>query len=149
MSTWHDYVQSTGSLPPWPYPINYGKVNEVATDVLVVGGGVAGCRAAIAAARAGVKVAIAERGHPKRSGAGGAGVDHWHGAVTNPCSKVTPEMYTSACYESMRGYTGPTSAISSPGKAGTRYSNASRWGCRYGMSVMSSRGRPFVTRRPS
>jgi succinate dehydrogenase/fumarate reductase flavoprotein subunit len=106
MSTWHDYVQRTGALPEWPYPVNYGKVNEVAADVLVIGGGVAGCRAAIAAARAGVKVAIAERGHAKRSGAGGAGVDHWHGAVTNPCSKVTPEMYTMACYDSMKGYTG-------------------------------------------
>jgi succinate dehydrogenase/fumarate reductase flavoprotein subunit len=66
----------------------------------------AGCRAAIAAAKAGVKVALMERGHAKRSGCGGAGVDHWHGAVTNPCSKVTPEMYTKACYDSMKGFTG-------------------------------------------
>jgi len=106
MSTWHDYVQRNGTLPEWPYPVNYGKVNEVVSDVLVIGGGVAGCRAAISAAQKGVKVAILERGHAKRSGAGGAGVDHWHGAVTNPCSKVTPEMYTRACYDSMRGYTG-------------------------------------------
>ncbi|MFH1646129.1 MAG: FAD-dependent oxidoreductase [Chloroflexota bacterium] len=106
MSTWHEYVQRTGTLPEWPYPINYDKVNEVVTDVLVIGGGVAGCRAAISAAGKGVKVAILERGHAKRSGAGGAGVDHWHGACTNPCSKVTPEMYTNACYDSMQGYTG-------------------------------------------
>ncbi len=106
MSTWHEYVQKKGSLPEWPYPINYGKVNEVVSDVLVIGGGVAGSQAAIAAARAGVKVALMERGHAKRSGSGGAGVDHWHGAVTNPCSNVTPEMYTMACYDSMKGYTG-------------------------------------------
>jgi succinate dehydrogenase/fumarate reductase flavoprotein subunit len=106
MSTWHEYVQQKGSLPPWPYPIHYGKVNEVVSDVLVIGAGVAGSRAAIAAARAGAKVAVMERGHAKRSGCGGAGVDHWHGAVTNPCSKVTPEMYTTACYDSMHGYTG-------------------------------------------
>jgi succinate dehydrogenase/fumarate reductase flavoprotein subunit len=106
MTTWHEYVQQKGTLPEWPYAINYGKTNEIVSDVLVIGGGLAGCRAAIAAARAGVKVALMERGHAKRSGCGGAGVDHWHGAVTNPCSKVTPEMYTQACYDSMHGYTG-------------------------------------------
>jgi len=106
MSTWHEYVQRKGNLPEWPYPIHYGKVKEVVSDVLVIGAGVAGCRAAIAAARAGAMVAVMERGHAKRSGCGGAGVDHWHGAVTNPCSKVTPEMYTKACYDSMHGYTG-------------------------------------------
>jgi succinate dehydrogenase/fumarate reductase flavoprotein subunit len=106
MSTWHEYVQRSGKVPEWPYPINYGKTNEVATDVLVIGGGVAGLQAAINAARKGVKVAVLERGHAKRSGSGGAGVDHWHGAVTNPCSKVTPEAYTQACFDSMKGYTG-------------------------------------------
>ena len=105
MTTWHEYVQKNGKVPDWPYPVDYDKVNEVDTDVLVIGGGVAGCRAAIAAKKRGVRVAIAERGHAKRSGAGGAGVDHWHGAVTNPCSKVTPEMYTMACYDSMQGFT--------------------------------------------
>ncbi len=106
MSTWHEYVQRNGKVPEWPYPVDYGKVNEVESDVLVIGGGVAGLQAAINAARAGARVAVLERGHAKRSGAGGAGVDHWHGAVTNPCSSVTPEMYTNACYDSMQGYTG-------------------------------------------
>jgi succinate dehydrogenase/fumarate reductase flavoprotein subunit len=105
MTTWHEYIQRSGSLPEWPYPIDYGKVREVTSDVLVIGGGVAGCRAAISAAQRGVKVAVAERGHAKRSGAGGAGVDHWHGACTNPCSKVTPEDYTRAVFESAHGYT--------------------------------------------
>jgi succinate dehydrogenase/fumarate reductase flavoprotein subunit len=106
MATWHEYVQKNGKMPEWPYPINYGKVNEIVTDVLVIGGGVAGLQAAINAAKKGVSVAVAERGHAKRSGSGGAGVDHWHGAVTNPCSRVTPEMYTRACYDSMQGWTG-------------------------------------------
>ena len=105
MTTWHEYVQRNGKVPEWPYPVDYGKVNEVVSDVLVIGGGVAGCRAAISALKKGATVAIAERGHARRSGAGGAGVDHWHGAVTNPCSKVTPEMYTKACYDCMKGYT--------------------------------------------
>ena len=106
MSTWHEYVQQTGKLPEWPYPVNYDRVNEETFDVIVIGGGVAGLQAAINAARMGVRVAVIERGHAKRSGAGGAGVDHWHGAVTNPCSRVTPEMYTRACYDSMKGWTG-------------------------------------------
>ena len=106
MSTWHEYIQATGQIPEWPYPVNYDKINEVVTDVLVIGGGVAGLQAAINAVKKGVKVAVAERGHAKRSGSGGAGVDHWHGAVSNPCSKVTPEDYTLGCYESMQGWTG-------------------------------------------
>jgi succinate dehydrogenase/fumarate reductase flavoprotein subunit len=105
MTIWHEYVQRGGKLPEWPYPVRYGKVNEIAADVLVIGGGVAGCHAAISAAKKGVKVAVAERGNAKRSGAGGAGVDHWHGACTNPCSKVTPEDYTRAVFDSAHGYT--------------------------------------------
>jgi succinate dehydrogenase/fumarate reductase flavoprotein subunit len=106
MSIWHEYVQREGSVPEWPYPVSYSKVNETVSDVLVVGGGVAGVRAAISAAQMGANVVLADAGHAKRSGAGGAGVDHWHGACTNPCSKVTPEMYTKGCYDSMQGYTG-------------------------------------------
>ena len=105
MTIWHEYVQRGGKLPEWPYPVRYGKVNEITTGVLVIGGGVAGSQAAISAAKKGVKVAVAERGHAKRSGAGGAGVDHWHGACTNPCSKVTPEDYTRAVFDSAHGYT--------------------------------------------
>jgi len=75
----------------WPYPINYGKENEVDADILVLGGGVAGSHAAIAAAKRGAKVVVVDKGPVIRSGSGGAGVDHWHGACTNPCSKVTPE----------------------------------------------------------
>jgi succinate dehydrogenase/fumarate reductase flavoprotein subunit len=106
MSIWHEYIQREGKVPEWPYPVNYGQVNELASDVLVIGGGLAGVRAAISAAQAGATVVLADVGNAKRSGSGGAGVDHWHGACTNPCSKVTPEEYTRGCYDSMRGYMG-------------------------------------------
>ena len=75
----------------WPYPVDYGKENEVTADVLVLGGGIAGCHEAISAARKGAKVAIVDKGAVIRSGAGGSGVDHWHMACTSPFSKITPE----------------------------------------------------------
>jgi succinate dehydrogenase/fumarate reductase flavoprotein subunit len=79
------------STTPWPYPTDYGKENLVAADVLILGGGIAGCHAAIHAARRGAKVVVVDKGPVIRSGSGGAGVDHWHAACTNPCSNVTPE----------------------------------------------------------
>ena len=39
--------------PKWPYPVNYGKENEVSCDVLILGGGIAGCWAAMSAAKQG------------------------------------------------------------------------------------------------
>jgi succinate dehydrogenase/fumarate reductase flavoprotein subunit len=75
----------------WPYPVAYGKENEVEADVLILGGGVAGSHAAISAAKRGARVVVVDKGPVIRSGSGGAGVDHLHGACTNPCSKVTPE----------------------------------------------------------
>ncbi|WP_258360995.1 FAD-dependent oxidoreductase [Moorella sulfitireducens] len=75
----------------WPYPVKYDKENEDSSDVLIIGGGIAGCYAAISAAKRGVQVAVVDKASVKRSGAGGPGVDHWHLALTNPCSKITPE----------------------------------------------------------
>ena len=106
MSTWHEFVQRDKPVPEWPYPVRYGKVNEIDTDVLIVGGGIAGCHAAVNAARQGVTVAVMEVGMTKRSGAGGSGVDHWLGACTNPCSKVKPDVYVNSLYEATKGYTG-------------------------------------------
>ncbi len=68
----------------WPYPVNYGKENEFSTDVLVIGGGIAGCHAAINAAKRGSKVIILEKAATVHSGCSGAGVDHWGAAYTNP-----------------------------------------------------------------
>jgi succinate dehydrogenase/fumarate reductase flavoprotein subunit len=75
----------------YPYPVAYGKECEVKADILILGGGVAGCHAAISAAKRGAKVVVVDKGPIIRSGSGGAGVDHWHGACTNPCSTVPPE----------------------------------------------------------
>ena len=75
----------------WPYPVRYGHETELTTDVLVVGGGIAGCHAAISAAKRGANVIVIDKGAVIRSGSGGAGVDHWGGAHTNPCSKISPE----------------------------------------------------------
>jgi succinate dehydrogenase/fumarate reductase flavoprotein subunit len=91
MTDWYEYVKKDMPLPRWPYPVNYGKENVISTDVLVLGGGVAGCHAAINAAKKGVKVVVVDKGPVKRSGCSGAGVDHWHAACTNPCCKITPE----------------------------------------------------------
>lgn len=104
MTSWWNYVQRDAPLPEWPYPIRYDVENQVTADVLVLGGGIAGCHAAINAARKGAKVVVVDKGSVRRSGQGGAGVDHWQAACTNPCSKVSPEEYTRAIIDSFAGY---------------------------------------------
>jgi succinate dehydrogenase/fumarate reductase flavoprotein subunit len=93
-----------GKAIEWPYPVNYEKENEVGCDVLVLGGGIAGCRAAIVAAKMGLKVAIVEKGCTIRSGSGGAGCDHWL-YTANPLSGVEPEEMVDAESSSTGGYT--------------------------------------------
>lgn len=88
----------------WPYPLLFGKSRDETTDVLILGGGIAGCWAAIAAARKGVRVILVEKGATVRSGAGGSGCDHWESAATNPCSRITPEELTRAMIEAHHGY---------------------------------------------
>ena len=80
----------------WPYPNEMDQEEQVYGDVLVLGGGMAGCYAAIAAARKGKKVVLVEKGATVRSGAAGSGFDHWESACTNPCSKVTAEEIANA-----------------------------------------------------
>ena len=46
----------------WPYANEIGDEETVTSDVLVLGGGLAGCFAAIAAARKGKSVVLVERG---------------------------------------------------------------------------------------
>jgi succinate dehydrogenase/fumarate reductase flavoprotein subunit len=91
LSTWHDYFTEQGHAPDWPYPVQYDQEQEIETDVLVIGGGIAGCWAAISAARQGVRVALVEKGDTVRSGAGGPGCDHWCDAPANPLSNVDPD----------------------------------------------------------
>jgi succinate dehydrogenase/fumarate reductase flavoprotein subunit len=91
MTKWHDLLDKEGKAPAWPYPVDYEKENEIETDVLVIGGGIAGCWAAISAARKGVRVALVEKGNTVRSGAGGPGCDHWCQCPANPHSKIDPD----------------------------------------------------------
>lgn len=75
----------------WPYQNEMDKEEIIESDVLVLGGGLSGCFAAIAAARKGLSVTLVEKGAVEKSGAAGTGFDHWESACTNPCSGVTPE----------------------------------------------------------
>ena len=88
----------------WPYPNEIGQQEKFECDVLVLGGGIAGCYAAIAAARAGKSVVLMEKGAVERSGSAGSGVDHWESACTNPCSGVTAEEIANAYINEQDGY---------------------------------------------
>lgn len=101
--SWERLIEA-GAAPEWPYPIRYGEEKEESTDVLILGGGIAGCWAAISAAKKGLRVAIVEKGATVRSGSGGAGCDHWV-YVANPRSKITHEDMVDAEATSTGGYT--------------------------------------------
>jgi succinate dehydrogenase/fumarate reductase flavoprotein subunit len=94
----------TGGHLKWPYPIAYGEEQDIYADVLILGGGMAGCWAAISAARTGLKVALVEKGSTIHSGSAGAGIDHWQDAATNPASKVTPDELIQAILDATGGY---------------------------------------------
>ena len=58
--------------------MRHSTARQLTTDVLIIGGGLAGCWAAITAAQAGAKVTIAEKGYCGTSGvAASAGPGHW------------------------------------------------------------------------
>lgn len=88
----------------WPYPSRVDEVTRLQADVVVLGGGIAGCMAAIAAAKKGRSVILVEKGATKRSGAGGSGCDHWESAATNPCSGVAPEELVKAMLDDNDGF---------------------------------------------
>lgn len=75
----------------WGYPVHYGKEKEYSYDVVVIGGGLSGCFAAIAAKKKGLNVAILDKGPIVRSGCAGTGIDHWHSVHTSPACTITPE----------------------------------------------------------
>ena len=104
MLTWQEIIQKEGQPPQWPYPIRYEQEQEVETNVLVLGGCIAGCWAAISAARKGVRVALVEKGATIRSGAGGSGCDHWCDAPANPVSKVDPDEWAQRLANAGGGY---------------------------------------------
>jgi succinate dehydrogenase/fumarate reductase flavoprotein subunit len=104
MTTFHEFVRNEGRVPAWPYAIGYDKEQEIETDVLVIGGGIAGCWAAISAAGKGAKVALVEKSATIRSGAGGPGCDHWCDTAANPLSKVDPDEWAQRLTEGFGGY---------------------------------------------
>ena len=57
----------------WPYPMRYGQETWAKADVLVLGGGLAGCYAAISAARKGQSVILVDKSCTAHSGAAGVG----------------------------------------------------------------------------
>jgi len=63
------------------------STRSVDADVLVIGGGLAGCMAAIRASELGVSVVLAEKGDTVRSGCAATGVDH--------CWTYIPEIHGS------------------------------------------------------
>ncbi len=104
MSTFHEFIGKEGHAPEWPYAIRYDQEQEIDTDVLVIGGGIAGCWAAISAARRGAKVALVEKSATIRSGAGGPGCDHWCDTAANPLSKVDPDEWARRLGSGFGGY---------------------------------------------
>ncbi len=88
----------------WPYANEMGEIEEASADVLVLGGGMAGCYAAISAARKGKSVILVEKGATSRSGSTGTGFDHWESACTNPCSQVTAKEIAEAYIEEQDYY---------------------------------------------
>jgi len=100
---WNEYVKNKG-VPDWPYPIRYGEERLVDTEVLILGGGIAGCWAAISAARMGASVVIVEKGATISSGAGGTGCDHWIN-TPHPGSPISAEGAVEWELEFSGGYT--------------------------------------------
>ena len=88
----------------WPYENEVGIEETLTCDVLVLGGGLSGCFAAIAAAQKGQSVVLVEKGAVERSGSAGTGFDHWESACTNPCSEVTPEEIAKAYVDEQDWY---------------------------------------------
>jgi succinate dehydrogenase/fumarate reductase flavoprotein subunit len=104
MANWHDIVKQKGNLITWPYPVRYDDHEEAEADVLVLGGGIAGCWAAITAARNGASVILVEKAASIRSGAGGPGCDHWENPMTNPLSNMSPEERAAMIVQQGGGY---------------------------------------------
>jgi len=75
----------------WPYPVKYEQETREECDVLVVGGGIAGCFAAIQAAKRGARVIVVDKAPIVRSGSAGVGIDHWYFPITHPTSEISPD----------------------------------------------------------
>src|SRR5512139_3730351 len=104
MPLFHEVVGKETHPPEWPYAILYDQEQEIETDVLVIGGGMAGCWAAISATRKGLRVALVEKSSTVRCGAVGPGVDHWCDSPNHPLSKVNPDEWAIQLTDANGGY---------------------------------------------
>ncbi len=59
------------------------EINEITTDVAIIGGGTAGLNCAMAAAESDCDVLVVEKAHVKRSGAIAGGIDHFMAYMEN------------------------------------------------------------------
>ncbi len=69
----------------WQHQKLYGdavKIERLKTDLLIIGGGTAGCYAAITVAAAGLKILVVEKANIKRSGCLAAGVNALNAYIT-------------------------------------------------------------------
>lgn len=86
------------------------EYNHIETDVLVIGGGVAGLNAAIAAAEKGAQVVVMDKGKIERSGDIGGGVDHFLAFLNTGESWDTREAFLDHIWQAGQG-TGDPSII--------------------------------------
>ncbi|WP_418765318.1 FAD-binding protein [Mailhella sp.] len=80
--------------------------NEMTCDVLCVGGGIAALQASIAAAEEGSDVLLVDKAHPRRSGSGATGCDHFgcylpevHGDDINVIVREILGSQTGTCHD--------------------------------------------------
>ena len=114
----------------WPYKNEAAVLAEESSDVLVLGGGLSGCFAAIAAAEEGKSVILLEKGAVIRSGAAGTGFDHWEMACTNPGCLVTPQEMTEALYAEQCGYSNVIGHMIETSEGWDRLQDLERWGAK-------------------
>ena len=77
--------------------------HKIETDVLVVGGGLAGLNAAIAAGEKGLEVLVVDKGGIARSGCIGGGIDHFMAYLSEGEAWDTKEAYLKYCFEIAKG----------------------------------------------
>ena len=127
----------------WPYQDERHVLAEETCDVLVLGGGLAGCHAAIAAAEQGKSVILLEKGAARRSGAAGTGFDHWEMACTNPGCLVTPEEMTMALYQEQGGYSNAIGHMIETSEGWDRLQDIEKWGGKIRDTEGEFAGAPF------
>jgi len=92
----------------------------VETDVLVVGGGIAGCPAAAKAKEHGLDVTLAEKAKTDRSGSSGQGIDHYGGAFPRG---LTPKTFLEEVEEMGQAFVDQRMRYANPNYVYRMYAN--------------------------